>query len=274
MSGTNKSILTMTDVSARSDGAIRCAASIAAAHGWQLNVVFAVQDASTRGEIAQLNDTVHDAKRSADFAVRAQLRRLLGEQSSTLTPLLILADPGEALLRATAEYQPELVVLPSGCDSWRSNVLSRHVLQRLAAPLLVTSEDHVSPPTRVVVALDPAHLDAGTIKNASHWNIWFRDLVGSERRADVVTELNFVFVEGGPFDADFGTVLGPEPKTLVVVPLESLTHSALPDHVDRLMIHLMSEMKAQILFVARSHVPSPRIARTMDDEIAERRVVA
>src|SRR5688572_8551632 len=135
---TNKSVLTMTDLSARSDDAIRCAGSIAATQGWQLHVVYALGNVGKTGDIAQLYGTVHDAKISADFAVRAQLRRLLGDQASTVTPTLVLADASEALLRAAAESRPRLVVLPSGWGWQSGRALSRHVLELLSAPVLVT----------------------------------------------------------------------------------------------------------------------------------------
>lgn len=272
MPETNKSVLTMTDLSARSDDAVRCAGSIAAIHGWQLHVVFALGRVGNTGDAGEVLGPVHEARLSADFAARAQLRRLLGDQASTLKPMLELAEPCEALLRAAAECRPALVVLPSGWGWQRGRWLSRHVLNRLGAPLLVTGRGHLGSTRRVVVALDPVHLDADMIKSASHWSFWFRDLVDIERQ-ETVPELDFVFVEGGPFEVDFRELFGPEPTTLIIVPLESFAGSASPEEMDRMMTHLLTEMEAPILLVTRSQTPLTRLSQ-IEDEKNERRILA
>ncbi len=255
-----KAVLTVTDLTERSDAAVVWADTIAKAHDWDLHVGHAIDLAerergTSEAHLLQLERSIV----MADAASRAQMDRTLGSRRLLPTRVIDLDGLVPAMLRRTAQLEPDLVVLSSGW-SWSlcgtsEDALSPDVIAQLSANLLVVR--HASPPAarRIVVALDPAHLVPEVIQSAARWSYWLREAVRADG-LNRVPDLDVVFMDDEGDDRDLTDAITREPADLIVVPAASVTTPDPRPATDRLMRYLLAESVAPLLLLSSPWLPS------------------
>lgn len=144
-----KTILAPTDLSARSDIALRRAVKLAAEHGAHLNVTHVIDDAAP----ADLRDEI---RKSAEKTLEARIAALSGDVPYTLW--LSEGDPIADILTHISDTSPDLVVM--GLHRPRSflDVLHETTVQRVTrlspATVLMVASDRLLPYQSVLAATD------------------------------------------------------------------------------------------------------------------------
>ena len=254
-----KSVLTVTDLTERSDAAVVWADTIARRRGWDLHVAHAVAlaDRERGTDHAQLRQ-LERAIVVADAASRAQMQRTIGRPRTLPTRVIDLDGVVPALLRRATHLAPDLVVIAAGwpwsMNDSRPEALSADKVARLGTNLLVVREPLPPDACRVVVALDPAQLDASLIQAAARWSYWLREAMHAEG-LNRVPDLDVVFMNSEGAAPGVPAVLEREPASLIVVPLQALTVRAKHERAVELMSYLLERAHAPVLLLSPTQAP-------------------
>ncbi|MGH7444700.1 MAG: hypothetical protein ACREKM_07480 [Longimicrobiales bacterium] len=255
-----KALLTVTDLTERSDAAVVWADTIARARGWDLHVAHAVSLAerergTSTGQLLQLERAIV----TADVASRAQMQRTLRRPTAALPRIIDLDGLVPAMLRRAAVLQPELIIIASGW-SWdstdtRADALSPAVIRRLASNLLIVRDALPPLARRIIVALDPDSLDAQIIRAAARWSHWLREATAGAAHA--VPDLDVVFVndDDGP-GRDLTAVIEREPADLIVAPAAMTAAGRTGRQRDAVMEYLLAHASAPVLLLRDQHSTS------------------
>ena len=203
-------VLALSDLSVRSDHALRCAGQLAAEMGTELHVLHAMAlTGRTLREAMPILQNIGTAIRAADDALRAQVARTVTFGIRVAAPRIDVDNTTKALLARTREIGAGAIVVPAHWQWQRfghnSRALSHIALGTLRAPLLINAclEPRVST-DRVAIVSHPESLDAGVMYHTEQWN--YR-----------VAKMNSHSVDG-PVSPDFEVFLldgSASPQTLV-----------------------------------------------------------
>jgi nucleotide-binding universal stress UspA family protein len=144
-------VLAATDLSSRSDRALRRAALMARASGAELLVLHAVDDDQPR--------TLVEAERREALAVlREQLAGLPELRAGATCPLIEEGDPFEAILRAAEARAADLIVLGEHRRRALRDIFAGTTVERVMRhgrhPVLMVNQPPPGPYRRVLVATD------------------------------------------------------------------------------------------------------------------------
>jgi hypothetical protein len=174
---TRRTILTISDLSDRSDPAVRFAGYMAHLLTADLHMLHAMSLAyrPLRAVVPALNN-MDGAIRAADVIMRAHMRRVVPPGVVTGAPVIDLDDPTRAVARLAAEIEPWVVISPPMWD-WRSNERRQRTSFRAAftnvpAPVLVIKEQPQKTYGRVIVVSHSATVHGETIESAGRWAFW------------------------------------------------------------------------------------------------------
>lgn len=179
----SRTVLALTDLTARSDAALVWADSVAAACGWSLHVAHAVELADR--ELARTGDDlhrVHHAIVTADAAARAQLQRTLGERAALTERVIDLDGAWPAMQRRAAVLQPALMVLPRvvfSADDAFDSAGRNHALAQIQCDVLLVDDSAPSDARHMVAILHQVTLDARTIQCAGRWSHILKHAIAS-----------------------------------------------------------------------------------------------
>jgi nucleotide-binding universal stress UspA family protein len=203
-------VLALSDLSVRSDHALRCAGQVAAEMGTELHVLHAMAlTGRTLREAMPILHNIGTAIRAADDALRAQIERTVAAGIRVAAPRIDVDNTTKAMLARTREIAAGAIVVPAHWQWQRfghnSRALSHIALGTLRAPMLINAclEPRVST-DRVAIVSHPESLDASVMYHTEQWNY---------RVAKMNTDS-----AGGPVSPDFEVFLldgSASPQTLV-----------------------------------------------------------
>lgn len=255
-----KALLTVTDLTERSDAAVVWADAIARARGWDLHVAHAVSLAEReRGTSSRQLLQLERAIVTADVASRAQMRRTLSRPAAALPRIIDLDGLVPAMLRRAAVLQPELTIIASGW-SWdstdtRADALSPGAIRRLASNLLIVRDALPPLARRIIVAVDPDSLDAQIIRTAARWSHWLREATAGAGHG--VPDLDVVFVnDDDGADRDLTAVIEREPADLIVASAAMTAAGRAGRQRDAVMEYLLAHATAPVLLLRDQHAAS------------------
>lgn len=273
-----RALLTVTDLTERSDAAVVWADAVARTRGWDLHIAHAVSLAerelgtSTR-QLLQLERAIV----LADVASRAQMQRTLQRPAVALPRIIDLDGLVPAMLRRAAVLQPELTIIASG---WRwdptdtdGDALSPAVLRELASNLLIVR--NAAPPLarRIVVAVDPDSLDAQIIRTAAHWSHWLREATAGVART--VPDLDVVFVNEDDSRRDLTAAIEREPADLIVAAAALTAVGRSGSQRDAVMEYLLAHASAPVLLLRDQKAASwPAHLHNADTRVLDQKSVS
>ena len=168
-------VLALSDLSVRSDHALRCASVLAAEMGTELHVLHAMAlTGRTLREAMPILQNIGTAIREADETLRAQIKRTVTDTRVAVSRIDV-DNTTKAMLARTREIGAGAVVVPAHWQWQRyghnSKALSHIALGTLRAPLLINAclEPRAST-DRVAIVSHPESLDAGVMYHTEKWN--------------------------------------------------------------------------------------------------------
>jgi nucleotide-binding universal stress UspA family protein len=203
-------VLALSDLSVRSDHALRCAGQLAGELGSELHVLHAMAlTGRTLREAMPILQNIGTAIREADDVLRAQIKRTVAAGVRVAAPRIDVENTTKAMLARTRELDAGAVVVPAHWHWQRfghnSKALSHIALGTLRAPLLINACLEPRARTeRIAIVSHPESLDASVIRQTEQWNYH-------------VTKMNSLW-EDGPISADVEVFLldgTASPQTLV-----------------------------------------------------------
>src|SRR5688572_19658468 len=169
-------VLALSDLSVRSDHALRCAGMLAADMGTELHVLHAMAlTGRTLREAMPILHNIGTAIRAADDALRAQIQRTVTVHTRVAASRIDVDNTTKAMLARTREIGAGAVVVPAHWEWQRyghnSKALSHIALGTLRAPLLINAclEPRAST-DRVAIVSHPESLDAAVMYHTEKWN--------------------------------------------------------------------------------------------------------
>lgn len=223
-------ILMMTDLTQRSDSAVRLAGNLSSAHGWELHVAHALgMTGPGRGEGLPGFTELHARILAADREARDQMLRLVSGLDRAPAPVIDLDGPTGALVRRATQLRPAIVVLPFAWAWDRSGqdpvALAPAVLERVSAPLLFVGDVVRSPIRRVLVLVAPRALESTLVSDAGRWAAWLDDALGADTQAGT-PKVEVALLEDGPAGRDWAALFDSAPADLIILPRASLRAGA------------------------------------------------
>src|SRR5688572_11736482 len=178
-----RTILTISDLSERSDPAVRFAGHMAHLLSAELHMLHAMSLAyrPLRAVVPALNN-MDGATRAADVIMRAHMRRVVPDGVVIPAPVIDLDDPTRAVARLAAEIEPWVVISPPMWD-WKSNERRQRTsfcaaFANVRAPVLVIKEARQKAYGRVIVVSHSANVQGETIESAGRWAFWLDHAYG------------------------------------------------------------------------------------------------
>jgi nucleotide-binding universal stress UspA family protein len=156
-------ILAATDLSTRSNRALRQAGLLAQPGSWQLHIVHVVDD-------DQPDELVRMEKREAERLLSEQADSMPELRGTRTHPMVVAGDPFDAILRTAGEIQPDLIVMGSHRrqllrDIFVGTTIER-VIRRGTFPVLMVSNEAQRIYERIVAPIDMSDASAHALRVA------------------------------------------------------------------------------------------------------------
>jgi nucleotide-binding universal stress UspA family protein len=156
-------ILAATDFSTRSNRALRQAGLLAQAGNTELHVVHVVDD-------DQPEDLIRTDKREAERVLKEQVGSMPELRGFQTSPMVVIGDPFDGILRAAADIKPDIIVMGSHrkqllLDIFTGTTIER-VIRRGSFPVLMVNNEAQRRYEHVVVAVDMSDASANAARIA------------------------------------------------------------------------------------------------------------
>jgi nucleotide-binding universal stress UspA family protein len=195
-------VLALSDLSVRSDHALRCAGHLAAEMGTELHVLHAMAlTGRTLREAIPILHSIGTAIRDADDALRAQIERAVTADIRVAAPRVDVDNTTKAMLVRAREIIAGAIVVPAHWQWQRfghnSKALSHLALGTLRAPLLINAclEPRVST-DRVAIVAHPESLDAGVMYHTEQWNYRVAKMNSDSANAPLSPDFEVFLLDG------------------------------------------------------------------------------
>lgn len=190
----NAGVLTMTDLSPASEGALVLAGRIAERCGLQLDVLYALglRGVPLRDAVTELQE-IDQRITFIDRSVRSLIRANFPHWDHAPGPVIDVDNSPVALSRRAAQLQPPIIVLPSNWNDVRNADCQSgfSAIATISAPVLLVSSTNAIREERVVLLTAAASASHPFVRVAREWALWLQDMANDsafsgESRLDVV----------------------------------------------------------------------------------------
>lgn len=231
MNARSMPVLAITDLSARSDYSLHCAAVLANELDTELQVLHAMAlTGRTLREAVPILQDVSGAIRAAERSLHAQIRRAVPAETTVGAARVDVHATTPAVLSMARQIDPAAIVVPAGWEWQRfggdRTALSHRSLGKLRAPLLISARHGERTLTnRVAIIAHPDALDAGIVHRAAQWNHWVARMNTEAGRLPVCPDFDVFLLDDSMAASELCARVEGRGADLIAVATDSLEQS-------------------------------------------------